>query len=162
MNYEKDIKIEDYNLDIEWLEQPEKMFKYAKNAAELRAQLDSAKENLDLVKAELDKNVRSNPDKFGIEKITEAVVTATIITHPDYKKANDMFLQSKFELDVANAAVKAMEQRKDALENLVKLFGLQYFAGPKVPRNLTSEIEKRNEKTKETNRNIGRTLTRTK
>ena len=48
--------------------------------------------------------------------------------------------------------LKAFEQRKDALENLVRLHGQQYFAGPKIPRDLPSEMEKRTNKNKEVNK----------
>ncbi len=143
MDYEKDIQIDESALDAMWLDQPSLMFKYAKNAAEMRRELDLAKEKLDLVKAELDKEIRTNPDKFGIEKITEAVVTNTMITTLKYKKANDEFLNVKYEVDVAQAAVVAMSQRKDALENLVRLHGQQYFAGPKVPHDISELRESR-------------------
>jgi hypothetical protein len=39
-----------------------------------------------------------------------------------------------------------MEQRKDALENMVRLHGQQYFAGPRIPRNLTEERQAKQKK----------------
>jgi hypothetical protein len=142
MNYEEDIKIDETALDIEWLEQPKLFMRYARYAAETQKMLDLAKTNLDLVKAELDKAVRENPDKFGIEKLTETVVLNTILSLPEYKEANEKYINAKFEAEIAKSAVRAFEQRKEALENLVRLHGQQYFAGPKVPRDLTAEREK--------------------
>ena len=63
-----------------------------------------------------------------------------------YKKANEEFLNAKYEVDVAQAAVVAMSQRKDALENLVRLHGQQYFAGPKVPHDISELRESRQKK----------------
>jgi hypothetical protein len=40
---------------------------------------------------------------------------------------------------VASTVVRAIDQKKTALENLVKLLGASYFAGPKAPRDLTQE-----------------------
>ena len=37
----------------------------------------------------------------------------------------------------------AIDQKKSALENLVKLHGQMYFAGPSIPRDLDKEWEKR-------------------
>lgn len=139
MNYEDDIKIDESSLDVEWLDQPSLMMKYARHAAQCRLEMDKAKEALELVKAELDKEIRTFPDRFGIEKITDKVVENTIPMQPDYKEAINNFIKARFESDVAYGAVKAMETRKDALENLGRLMGLQYFAGPRMPRDLHEE-----------------------
>lgn len=143
MDYEKDITISPDNLDIEWLEQPSLMIKYAQHAAQMRKEVDEAKQNLDVVRAGVDKDIRSNPEKYELGKITEAVVQNAILSIPEYLEANQQLIDAKYEADMARAAVQAMEQRKDALENLVRLFGQQYFAGPKMPRNLTEEWQAR-------------------
>ena len=143
MSYEKDIVIDETALDIEWLEQPSLMMKYARNSASAKMDLDKAKEALDLVKAELDKHIRINPSKFDIEKITEGAITAAILQHARYKKASEVVIQAQFENNIAQGAVKAFDARKDALENLVRLHGQQYFAGPKMPRDLEWERAER-------------------
>jgi hypothetical protein len=146
MNYEEDIRIEETALDVEWLEQPGLMLRYSRHAANCRIEVDKAKEAFDLVKAELDKEIRSFPDRFGIEKITDKVVESTLPMQLDYKEASERLINAKFELDVAQGAVKAIDARKDALENLGRLLGLQYFAGPKIPRDLAEEKEARQKK----------------
>lgn len=143
MDYEKDMRIDETALDIEWLEQSGLMMRYARNAASARMELDRAKEALELVKAELDKEIRMNPESFDIEKITDKVVENTIPMQKAYIEANDTFIKAKFDLDIAQAAVRAIEARKDALENLVRLYGQQYFAGPKMPRDITWEREEK-------------------
>ena len=146
MNYEKDIEIDDTALDIEWLEQPRKMMQYSKNAAFRRMKLEEAKQALDIAKAEVDNKIRKNPEMFGIEKITENVISATILIANEYQEAYAEYLTAKYESDMASGAVQAFEQRKSALENLVKLHGQQYFAGPKIPRDLNWEREQRQKK----------------
>jgi len=153
MNYEDDIKIDELALDIEWLDQPRLMLKYTKYQAETRKQMDLAKERLELVKAELDKKIRSDPESYGIRKVTETVVTNTIVLTDDYQKAVDDYLNAKFEYDVASGIVKAFEQRKSSLENLVRLFGQEYFAGPSAPRDISKEWEIR-ERQKRANKKI--------
>lgn len=159
MDYQKDIVIDSESLDLEWLDQASLFMKYARGAAIARADLDQAKENLDVVRASLDKEIRANPDKFGIEKITETVVSNTIIGLLEFQKANEKFLICKFEVDIAQAAVSAMNQRKDALENLVKLHGMSYFAGPKVPRDIGYEAQKKHKQV-EANKAVKQGLTR--
>lgn len=145
MNYEQDIKIDETALDVEWLDQPRLMFYYAQHAAKMRMETDIAKEKLDIVRAEIDKEVRMNPEDFDIAKITEATVQAAIISDSRYRAANKAYLEAKYESDIASSAVRAMDARKDALENLVRLHGQQYFAGPKMPRDLSFEVRQAQE-----------------
>ena len=149
MNYEKDIRIDETALDVEWLEQPKLFMKYAKHSARMAQELEREKEKLDLVRAGLDKEIRTDPEKFGIAKITETAVSNTIISHPEYKEANESYLEMKYEYDIARSAVNAMNMRKEALENLVRLHGMQYFAGPKIPRDLSQEKARREEQQKQ-------------
>lgn len=143
MNYEKDMQIDETALDIEWLNQAALMMKYARFQAGLQLDEDGMKENLEFITAELDKEIRSNPEKFGIEKITEGVIKNTILLQDKYKEINKEYHDAKFENNVGKGVIKSMDSRKTALENLVKLHGQQYFAGPKVPRDLAWEVEER-------------------
>ena len=137
MNYEKDLFIDDSALDIEWLDQSMLFMKYAKNAAEVRKLFDETKQELDIVRAEIDKDIRENPDKYGLEKVTEGAIQSALLTSKKFQIANQKVLDAKFEIDMASSAVQAFNMRKEALENLVKLNGQSYFSGPKVPRDLT-------------------------
>lgn len=157
MNYEKDIKIDEDALDIEWLEQPSLMLKYIKLQTQLQKEEELAKEKFELVKAELDKKIRSNPEKFELAKITDSVIQYTILLQNDYTNANTIYIDAKFENNIAKGAVRAMDVRKQSLENLVKLYGQGYFAGPKVPRDLTWEREERQ---KRVDKNVGEKLRR--
>lgn len=146
MNYQKDVSIDESGLDTEWLAQPGLMMKYSRISAQLHMDMDVAKENVDLVRAELDGKIRSNPAGFGIDpdiKVTEAVISGAILQQEVYKEAMTDFYQARYEWEMAKGAVSAIEHRKAALENLVRLHGLQYFAGPSVPRDLTKEWEQR-------------------
>ena len=147
MNYENDLKIDVDALDVEWAEQPTLMLKYTRIAAEARMELEEAKEKVGIVKAEIDLQIREDPEKFGLIKITEAAIQSTIALEDSFIKVNSKCLKTAYELEMAQGAVRAMDQRKQALENLVKLHGLQYFAGPKVPRDLSKEyLKKQNQK----------------
>lgn len=159
MNYEKDIRIDETALDVEWLNQPELMRKYTRYQAGLQLDEDEAKENLEFITAELDKEIRSNPEKFGIEKITEGVIKNTILLQDKYKDINKEYLNAKFENNTGKGAIKAIDNRKKALENLVTLHGQQYFAGPKVPRNLSWEVQERQ---KRADKAVGSKMRRTR
>ena len=143
MNYEQDMTIDPDSLDVEWIEQPRLMMQYARYAAQTRLEVERVKEELDIIRAELDKDIRIDPEKFGIIKLTESVVTSTIITQREYMVANEKYLCVQYDSNMAQGAVRALEGKKTALENLVKLHGQQYFAGPSVPRDLSKEWAQR-------------------
>ena len=144
LDYENDITIDPDALDVEWLRQADLMRRYSMHAAETRRLMDEAKERLDFVRSKLDSQIRSNPELYGISKVTESSIQAAIVLSAEYQEASREYIQAKYEYEATNAAVRALDQKRSALENLVKLLGLSYFAGPAVPRDLHAEYEKRN------------------
>ena len=143
MDYEKDMQIDETALDVEWLEQPSLMMRYCGIAARLRAEADTAKENLDLVKAELDCDIRANSSHYGLEKLTETLISNTILLQKRFQEAMEILGEARLEDAMGQAAVRSLELRKKALENLVILHGQQYFAGPSIPRDISKEWEKK-------------------
>jgi hypothetical protein len=142
MNYEDDIRIDEEMLDLEWTEQPLKMLKYCSILAKALKEVDVKKQELDIVKADIDKAVRTSPETFGLGKVTEATVEFTVIRQAEYVAANNSLIEAKYEMEMAKAAVRAMDQRKDALEGMVRLYIAGYFAGPSVPHVLADEKNK--------------------
>jgi len=142
LDFESDIEIDETALDVEWLDQPRLMLRYCKHAADMRREVDLAKEALDVARAEADRAIRKSPSEYGIEKVTEASVQAAITTHKSYQEAVARHIEAKYEYEVALAAVRSFEQRKTALENLVRLHGASYFSGPSVPRDLSLEKQR--------------------
>jgi hypothetical protein len=157
LNYEKDVAIDPDAIDVGCLDQPQLMLKVTRLEAELEKAEDIAKEKRDLVKAEIDKEVRSNPEKFKIEKVTEVSVTSAVLSDERYKKASAEYIDAKYESKCATGAVKSFEHRKSMLETLSKLHGQSYFAGPSVPHDLSKLKAEREKKTES---NIGTRLRR--
>ena len=141
MNYEKDMAIDETGLDVEWLAQPRLTMKYAKIAADTKRKADLAKERLEVVRASIDTEIRKDPEKFGISKVTEGAIQAAIVMNAEYQVASTELIDARYEQDMARYAMQAISDRKDALENLVRLHAAQYFAGPKIPRDLDKEWE---------------------
>lgn len=149
MSLKDDIRIDESAIDIEILQQSELMLEYLHIEADARNDLDRAEDELDVISVELDRDIRRNPEKYEVEKITEPVVSATIKLQKKYSKAHDKALNCKHEYNSAKSAVRAIEVKKTMLENLVKLHGQSYFAGPSVPRDLQAENAKKQRKSNE-------------
>lgn len=134
LNYEQDLRIDEMSLDVEWLEHASKFFQYASALAEARKAKDLAKQNLLVARTDL----RARLAAAG-EKATEGSIEERSAALPEYAE----HLRACAVEDKLDAAVRAMNVRKEALENLVKLLGMQYFAGPKEPRDLRKEVNNR-------------------
>jgi hypothetical protein len=149
MNYEEDVRIDEDALDIEWLEQSSLMMKYIQHNIQMQKILDKTEQDLNVLKAEMDLDIRSHPEKYGIEKVTEGSISATILISKKYKEAYSNFLDIKYEANMAKGAITAFEHKKVSLENLVRLNGQGYFAGPAMPRDISREREEHEKKTHE-------------
>ena len=152
-NYEKDIEIDPDQLDVEWLQQPELMLKYTKMEGKAKRRVEHAKENLNIVEAELYQEICNNPERFDLPKTTESAIAGAIKLNDHYKEAKEALTQAEYELNMNSAAVRSLYGKKEALENLVHLFGQQYFAGPKAPGNLTKKWRER-QKQKNSNKKV--------
>jgi hypothetical protein len=126
--------IDELRLDREWLAQAELVHEHCLNLADAKLRHNEAKAEADVVAAELDRDVRLHPTKYGLDKLTETVVANTITLQPAHKEAHKKLIQAKHDVDVLEAAVSALEHKKRALENLVALHGMDYFATPSTKR----------------------------
>ena len=139
LNYAEDVKIDPDALDVEWLEQPELMRKYAKHCADTKRAMDEAKERFEIGRARIEMDVRSDPAAYGLSKPTEAGIQSTILLQESYQNLVHKYNEAKYEYEIALAGVRSIDQKKTALENLVKLLAASYFAGPQSPRDLRQE-----------------------
>ncbi len=140
LKFEKELKIDREDLDSEWLSQPQLYFRYAKKVIEAEDELSKVKEKLDICTAELDAKIRERA-KLNDEKITEKLIENKIIKDEDHSMALKEFNRSKSDLNLLQAGLKAIEQRKSALENLVKLYCAGYFSSPREPKDSKESIK---------------------
>lgn len=155
IDFEKDVMIDPDSLDVEWLEQPRLMIRYSQVLAEAKRTYEEAKQRLDVIKADMDKSVRKSPENYGLEKVTETAIQSAISASGPVQQAQANVVDAAYDMNMAQGAVIAIQGRKDALENLVRLHGQQYFAGPQIPRNLSQEWENK-AKQKHSDRTVGR------
>lgn len=130
-DYCRDLSIDINNLHKEFLRQSQLFMEYAEECALARRRMDKLKEGLDVLRAEKDSAIRLLWLTKGV-KYTEAQVSSHILLDKECKEASCCYLESKYEYEMISSAVKAFEQKKSALENLVRLHGQQYFSCPEV------------------------------
>jgi hypothetical protein len=147
LDYERDLFIDESALDVEWLNQPLLMMRYSKQLAKAEKEVSRLKEKQRVVFATTDKDVRTNPGDYKISvKLTEEVVKNAVLSSDEYQDISAELIEAQYEYNMLKAAVESIKQRKDALQDLVRLHGQQYFAGPSIPRDLSHEAKQRHDK----------------
>lgn len=147
VDYHKDMKIDPDALDIECLEHSIKALEYIELAVKLRKEERYADERVKTKRSELIEQANEDPEGCcNKAKPNMNDIEAYWRNHPDYIELKDKWIEAAAEADFADLAQKEFSYgRKKALENLVVLYGQSYFAGPKTPRDLGKEVEKRKE-----------------
>jgi len=141
MNFEDEIKIDKHALDYEWERQSSLVYVWGSKYADSIFERDKKKEQLELVYAEVDSDIREFPDKYDILKITESVVKSKIIQSKAYKMAMSDFLLAKKNCDILSVARNALEHKKKALEFMAQLYLSGYWSDPKISKEYKSKIE---------------------
>ena len=131
---EDDLAIDQYRLGKEWLNQPQLYVKYAMASAYFNKVAALAEAEVKIVQANLETDAAEDPDAClgrGVKSSIERCKNYAL-THPDYEKARYKAAQAKYHADMALSAVFACNQRKDALEQLVRLQGMELNSVPQA------------------------------
>jgi len=133
--YEDDLAIDPDDLVEEWLKHPSMYFQYSELLSIAKRKMAIAHERIKVVRSELIKKAHKHPKKHlkGM-KLTAPVVEAYYRDHEDHKEAKEDLINAEFDVSILEAAVWSFSHRKKALENLVQLLSLRYFAGPTSPQ----------------------------
>lgn len=135
------VEIDEDNLDKECIRIPSDYLKFAHQAVNAKRDVDEAKARLDVIEAELSKEIRAAPADFGIEKVTETAITGAITMSPRYQKSVQKLNEFKHKAELAQAVVWALEHKKRSLTLLVELHGLGYFSSPKISKEGKQAVE---------------------
>ncbi len=128
-------------LDEEWVKQIRLRTSYGFDRAEARRELSMAKAGLEVIEAQLKLDIRSNPSKFGLDKVTEEAIKAAVPVQVKFKIAKEEVRDAQYEVDMLDAALEAIDDRKYALKDLVQLRMSNYFGEPRAPAGAREEME---------------------
>lgn len=130
------LDIDPLRLDDELIGQPAQRGQFGELHADALKDLDDAKANLSVAEAEADRDIRENPADYGIDKLSEARISAAVTLHPAVKVALKKVNEAKYKLNVLQAAIDGLEHRRAALKSLVELHGQSYYSDVSMPRGI--------------------------
>lgn len=125
--------IDKNRLDEEWVAQPRLYRQHAEMAAEAARDLAFAKTQLSLAEAEARQVIKQAPEEYGLEgKTTVDDLKAAVATHKRVRRAQQDVIDKEYRADVVKAALRTIEHRKSALQDLVQLRLADYYAEPRL------------------------------
>lgn len=130
---ERHLKIDKFNLDSEWEEQPMRYMYYAEQYVDKAKELADMKNLLSVRTSEIELEYRTG---FRVmeAKQTEGSIKAQIDIEPELIELRNKVSNLKGESDMLSSIVVAFEHRKKALENEGALLINGFYSTPEVER----------------------------
>jgi hypothetical protein len=129
LNFEKDLSINKYKLDVECLTNSVLYYRYSEMTADAKNQVGVLADNLKLKMGEANIAIRNRFTKKEI-KFTEAVINAEVEKDETVIAAREELREAELNLSRLQAGVSAFEHRKSQLDNVVRLYCAGYFSTP--------------------------------
>jgi hypothetical protein len=120
----KCLRIDKLCLDDAIIENPQLILEVGDAHADAVGIRDTLKEQLAVIDAEIDGEMRLDA---GSKRITDTTVKAMILTDSRHDKAFRAYIQARIKADKLAALKAAFDDRRDALRDLAKLYVANYF-----------------------------------
>lgn len=136
INYQGLVAIDPDNLDEEIFAQPGLYMKFSERYSKKEKKKEELKNQIEIIRAELDLKIRTAPEKFGLKSlksITEAVIKNTIERQQIIQEINLKIIKLNYSLNLIKAAITALDHKRKMLEKTVDLYNGQYFSPMKSP-----------------------------
>jgi len=128
-----DFQINTDDMVGEWTSQPRLVYKYNMKLSAAKKAVEELENNLAVVKAKKEKEIRNNPEKYGLIKTTDAAVSTAVTCDAEVVETRKEVTEARYKESVLWAACRALENKKTALENIVRMQGREMFSEPKAP-----------------------------
>ena len=122
------LQIDKFKLDDEWAGQAIQVQVHCSKQADAQEEYDQAKLDEKIERATADKEIRDNPEAYGIGKLTNEVVAQAIELQPAVIAAGKAVIRARHALGKISSDVEALQHRKRALTEMVELYCKDYYS----------------------------------
>jgi hypothetical protein len=132
--YPDDLQIDKFNLAEEWEHQPTLYMYWAEEAVYAQTQRDRVSEQLKLLAAQLDSDIRINWKAYGFPKApTEGAIKAAIEQQESYMEKKEALAKATEHAKIMEAARSGMDHKRRALDNLTDLQIAGFYGANTAP-----------------------------
>ena len=140
MDYATIMRIDESNLEAEWLGQAARYMEMVEANADGQAQLDRLNDKLDVLQSTEAANIKKQLEAAN-EKVTEAAVNRLLPERPVIRALKVEIIDAQRQASIVRGAVTAMEHRKKALEMLVQMQLAKGRSEPSTQGATRSEVQ---------------------
>jgi hypothetical protein len=115
-------------LDEQISDQPRLMQVWTERDADAKLDEDEAKADMERIQSKISLSIRKEPNKYGLEKVTDKAVEAIVATQKAYIAAQKSYFEAVRHKSAVKGVVSALHDRRSGLENLVRLHAQQWFS----------------------------------
>jgi hypothetical protein len=129
-DYKKDLEIDKDNLHLEWARLPGLFSKWGERLVDAQNQRDRIRDRMELKAAELDADIRANPEKYNVnsEKKTERQIKSAIIQNQEYKALQEQYLDLKRAVGILKiGCIRGLKGKEKAIDRMTKLYHDSYW-----------------------------------
>ena len=126
-NLREDCKIDKFNLDEEDAIQSEMYAFWTEGLPAARLEKDRAADRLRQITSQRTLFYKRNPPQDLVGKVTDKLLVDLVNMDTEVLEATEVLRQKEFALNTCYNAMATLEQRRDAIANLVKLHINKYF-----------------------------------
>lgn len=147
LNFTNDVSIDLDDLHNEWARHPYIRKKYADEVAHLEREVKQKSKEVDLQKSKLKAaaskavlRIKEENPKFTVQQVDAAMADAEETEGPEevLRTLQSELINMEYDLNIAKNALKAMDDRRAALENEVQLWKADYYSAPSERRQAQS------------------------
>jgi len=140
-----DTTIDKYSLDLCAERHSANVLKWQELLAQANEILTKAKEALTYVESKLLLKVRVDGIP-GVQKITDAVCHAWVVTQDEYRLALKKKIKSESDVAYINAGIKALDHAKEMIKVESQLWICGYYARPHIKETVSAEQQEHRRK----------------
>lgn len=141
-DYEKEVRIDPFDLDVECLDQGRKVLGMAQLYADAVASRDHAKLSVEVTYANLSAKVRRNPSAFGLEgRPSDKTVENTVLIQKQYIQARQRLIRLNRDCELLKPGVETFKDRSIQIGRLIQLHLSGYFGKVKLPESSEEAVD---------------------
>jgi len=147
--YSEESKFNKYELDEEFINQPELYLKWCKIYVGAMIEREKAKDNLDTLKSKIYLDIKKDPTIYDLpENATDTAIKNVVLVDPQVKNQTKYYFKILEHEKNLERAVKAFEHRKELLKGEAQLWINKYYSDiTLLEEKETRKQESRNEAT---------------
>lgn len=141
-----DLNIDQNLLDTHCIDIPRIIAKWNLRLSDSIKKRDNIKQERKVYKAELEKEIRSSdtPEVYGLNKITDKSIVCSIDSDLRTRDLEQQLIDAEYEVNVLQAAVESLRDKKSQIKNLVLLYHDEYWSNqpPKISEEVKEKMNK--------------------